>query len=160
MEQNIVEILQSLPHARDVQDYLIVLAAAITGKEKPPADYIHDLNRPSNVFIDHRDIGNIVSLMQDVFREKGYRTPWQMEDDLIRKIQPEIPEEAITLANHYAASMLLPDNMAAYLQKPCTPLTMGLGALYRQTTGNPVSVIEIDFSNMRGTNNHYDRLKI
>jgi GGDEF domain-containing protein len=153
-EQDVIKILQPLPHARDVQDYLIAMAVAITGKKKPPADYIHHLNNPSATFIDYRDIENIVSKIQDIFREKGYRTPWQLEDDLIRKIDPKIPDEAINLGNHYAASLLIPDNMAAYLQKPCVPLTMGLGALYNQTTGKPVSVIELDFSNMRGTNNH------
>ncbi len=156
--QGVTEILQLLPHARDVQDYLIVFSAAMTGKKKPPADYIHNLNKPSDIFVDYRDIENVVSLIGDVFREKGYRTPWQLEDDLIQKIQPGIPKEAIAIANHYAASLLIPDQMAAYLQKPCVPLMMGLGALYNQVTGNPVSVVEIDFSNMRGTNNHNARL--
>lgn len=158
IKQGLIEPLQLLPHARELQNYLITLAAAMTGKKKPPADYIHDLKPHSKIFVSATNISDITKHIRTIFQEKGYRTPWDLENDIIRDLRPDIPEAAITYADHYAASELAPDPMTGFYQKTQVPLTMALAALYAQSTGNPVSVIEIDFSNMRGTNEHFEKL--
>lgn len=158
IKQAVIDELSPLPHAREVQDYLIDLTAAITGKKHPPADYIQDLNRKSGIFVTARDIQNVLEDIKTLYREQGYKKPWDIENDLIRKNQPDLPEAAITRADFYAAEEMTPDHLTGYFHKTQVPLVMGLSALYEQTTGSPVSVLEVDYSNMRGTNDHFAKL--
>lgn len=158
VKQSIIEILTDLPHAREVQDYLIDMAIASTGKKKPSADYMSDLNRKSGIFVDAYDLEKVLNDICEIYLTKGYRKPWELENDLIRLYQPELPEAAIQTADLYAAEELTPDHLTGYHHKTQVPLVMGLAALYGKTTGEPVSVLEIDYSNMRGTNEHFARL--
>jgi GGDEF domain-containing protein len=158
VKQAILGELSPLPHAREVQDYLLDLSVAITGKKHPPADYIQDLNRKSRLFVTATDLHAVLDDIKTIFREQGYKEPWDIENDLIRKNQPGIPEAAIRSADFYAAQEMTPDHLTGYFHKTQVPLVMGLSALYEQTTGNPVSVLEVDYSNMRGTNDHFAKL--
>jgi len=158
MKQNVIAALADLPHAREVQDYLIDMAIAVTGKKKPSSDYVHDLNRKSGIFVNNADLETVMDKICAIYLEKGYRKPWQLENDLIRQYQPGIPEIAIETADYYAAEELAPDHLTGYHHKTQVPLVMGLAALYGKTTGQPVSVLEVDYSNMRGTNDHFARL--
>ncbi|WP_435640029.1 GGDEF domain-containing protein [Micavibrio aeruginosavorus] len=151
----VIESLASLPHAQEVQDYLLNLAAAATGKKKPSPDLIPDLNRKSSVFVNAADINMVLDHIRTLYIDNGYRDPQDLENDLIRKLQPDMPDAAIAAADHYAADDMIPDQLTGYQQKTKVPLVMGLAALYEQTTGQPVSVMEIDYSNMRGTNEHF-----
>lgn len=158
IKQAVIDELSPLPHAREVQDYLIDLTAAVTGKKHPPADYIHDLNRKSGTFVTARDIQSVLEDIKTIYREQGYKKPWDIENDLIRKHQPGLPETAIRTADFYAAEEMTPDHLTGYFHKTQVPLVMGLSALYEQATGSPVSVLEVDYSNMRGTNDHFAKL--
>jgi len=158
VRQNIIEPFALLPHGQDLQNYLITFAAAATGKKKPPADYIHDLKPHSGIFVDASDVGNLIDAIGAIYREKGYRSPSDLENDLIRKCQPGLSERAISIADHYTEAERAPDTLTGFQQKTQVPLTMALAALYQQSTGKPVSVIEIDFSNMRGTNEHFEQI--
>ncbi len=155
IKQSIIEPLALLPHGKELQSYLITLACAISGKKTPPDDYIHDLQKHSGIFVDSTDIDNILERIRNIYQNKGYRTPWELENDLIREIMPDMPDEALAYADQYAAIRCTPDPLTGYFQKSQVPLVMAMSALYGQTTGQPVSVIEIDWSNMRGTNDHY-----
>ncbi|AEP09087.1 GGDEF domain-containing protein [Micavibrio aeruginosavorus] len=154
----VIESLAALPHAQEVQSYLINLAAAATGKKKPSPDLIPDLNRKSGVFVTATDINMVLDHIRTLYIDNGYRDPQDLENDLIRTLQPDMPESAIAAADRYAADDMIPDQLTGYQQKTKVPLVMGLAALYEQTTGQPVSVMEIDYSNMRGTNEHFARL--
>lgn len=158
VRQAVIDELSTLPHAREVQDYLIDLTAAITGKKHPPADYIQDLNRKSGIFVTATDIHAVLADIATLYRDHGYKKPWDLENDLIRKHQPNLPEAAIARADFYAAEEMTPDHLTGYFHKTQVPLVMGLSALYEHTTGNPVSILEIDYSNMRGTNDHFAKL--
>lgn len=158
MKQNVIPALSGLPHAREVQDYLIDMAIAVTGKKKPSSDYVHDLDRKSGIFVNRADLENILDAIRGVYAQKGYRKPWQLENDLIRLYQPDMPEAAIEIADYYTAEEQAPDHLTGYHHKTQVPLVMGLAALYAQTTEQPVSVVEVDYSNMRGTNEHFARL--
>lgn len=158
VKQSVIAALADLPHAREIQDYLIDMAIAITGKKKPSSDYVHDLNRKSGVFVNNTDLENLLDDIGALYLQKGYRKPWQLENDLIRLYQPDIPAIAIETADHYAAEELAPDHLTGYHHKTQVPLVMGLAALYGKIAGQPVSVLEVDYSNMRGTNDHFARL--
>lgn len=154
----VIESLAALPHAQEVQDYLINLAAAATGKKKPLPDLIPDLNRKSSIFVNAADINMVLDHIRTLYIDHGYRDPQDLENDLIRTLQPDMPDAAIEAADRYAADDMIPDQLTGYQQKTKVPLVMGLAALYEQTTGQPVSVMEVDYSNMRGTNEHFARL--
>ncbi len=158
MKQDIISDLSALPYAREVQDYLMNLSIARTGKKRPPTDYIYNLERKSGTFVTARDLHNVLSDICNIYKTRGYRVPWALENDLIHQYQPELSNEAIQAASLYAAEELNPDRLTGYFQKTQVPLTVGLSALYVQTTGQPVSILEIDYSNMRGTNEHFANL--
>lgn len=158
IKRDIVESLRPLPYAREVQAWLVDFIAAATAKKKPPEDYIRTLERPSATFVDSRDIQEAVEFIHSIYAHKGYLPPWELEDELIRAYNPEIPEAALQKTIEFSAADKARDPLTGYYQKPQVPLVMGLAALYKQSQQQPVSVIEIDFSNMRGTNEHNEKI--
>ena len=158
LKQDIIESLRPLPYAREVQAWLIDFLSAATSKKKPPSDYIRDLSRPSGIFVDASDINKAVETIKNIYARTGYIPPWEMEDELILAYKPELPAAAMKVARQFSASERVRDPLTNYYQKPQVPLVMGLSALYTQSTELPVSVVEIDFSNMRGTNEHNEQI--
>lgn len=155
---DIIESLRPLPYAREVQAWLLDFLSAATHKKKTPEGYIRDINRPSGIFIDASDINRAVDFISVIYNEQGYMPPWDLEDRLIQAFNPRLPSEAMHTATEFSASEKRRDPLTNYYQKPHTPLVMGLSALYTQSQNQPVSVIEIDFSNMRGTNEHNEKI--
>ncbi|QQG35903.1 MAG: GGDEF domain-containing protein [Micavibrio aeruginosavorus] len=158
LKRDIVESLRPLPYAREVQAWLVDFIAAATIKKKPPEDYIRNLERPSATFVDSRDINEAVDIIHTIYARKGYLPPWELEDELIRAYNPDIPETALQKTLEFSATEKARDPLTGYYQKPQVPLVMGLAALYKEAQQQPVSVIEIDFSNMRGTNEHNEKI--
>ncbi|MCM2344351.1 MAG: GGDEF domain-containing protein [Alphaproteobacteria bacterium] len=158
LKRDIIESLRPLPYAREVQAWLVDFIAAATTKKKPPEDYIRNLERPSATFVDANDIREAVEFIHSIYAHKGYLPPWELEDELIRAYNPEIPEAALQKTIEFSAADKARDPLTGYYQKPQVPLVMGLAALYTQSQQQPVSVIEIDFSNMRGTNEHNEKI--
>lgn len=158
LKQDIVESLRPLPYAREMQAWLIDFLAAATNKKKPPADYIRNLERPSATFVDASDINEAVDFIKAIYAHHGYLTPWELESELIKTYNPELPQAALKISADFSASELVRDPLTGYYQKPQVPLVMGLSALYAESQSQPVSVFEIDFSNMRGTNEHNEKI--
>lgn len=158
LKRDIVESLRPLPYAREVQAWLVDFIAAATAKKKPPEDYIRNLDRPSATFVDSRDIDEAVGFIHAIYARKGYMPPWELEDELIRAYNPDIPETALRKTLEFSAAEKARDPLTGYYQKPQVPLVMGLAAIYKEAQQQPVSIIEIDFSNMRGTNEHNEKI--
>ena len=158
IKQDIIESLRPLPYAREVQAWLIDFLSAATSKKKPSADYVRDLSRPSGIFVDESDINKAVDAIKGIYARDGYMPPWELEDEMIRIYKPELPATAMDIAMPFSATECVRDPLTNYFQKPQVPLVMGLSALYAESTVRPVSVIEIDFSNMRGTNEHNEKI--
>ncbi len=158
LKRDIVPTLQLLPYAREVQSWLVDFLSAATHKKKPPQDYIINLDRRSRVFVDSHDINQAVDFISVIYAEQGYLTPWKLEDRLIAAYNPGLPRGAMDIAAMFSAFEQGRDRLTNYYQKPQTPLVMGLSSLYEQTQNKPVSIFEIDFSNMRGTNEHNEKL--
>lgn len=155
---DIIESLRPLPYAREVQAWLLDFLSAATQKKKAPEGYIRDINRPSSIFIDASDINQALDFISVIYNEHGYMPPWDLEDHLIQAFNPKLPSEAMRTAAEFSSSEKMRDPLTNYYQKPHTPLVMGLSALYAQSQNQPVSVIELDFSNMRGTNEHNEKV--
>lgn len=158
LKRDIVPSLQLLPYAREVQSWLVDFLSAATHKKKPPQDYIISLDRRSGVFVDSHDINQAVDFISVIYAEHGYLTPWKLEDRLIAAYNPRLPQGAMDIATMFSAFEQSRDRLTNYYQKPQTPLVMGLSSLYEQTQNKPVSIFEIDFSNMRGTNEHNENV--
>ncbi len=158
LKRDIVPALQLLPYAREVQSWLVDFLSAATHKKKPPQDYIINLDRRSGVFVDAHDINQAVDFISVIYAEHGYLTPWKLEDRLIAAYNPHLPRGAMDIAAMFSAFEQGRDRLTNYYQKPQTPLVMGLSSLYEQTQNKPVSIFEIDFSNMRGTNEHNEKV--
>lgn len=158
LKRDIVPALQLLPYAREVQAWLVDFLSAATHKKNPPQDYITNLDRRSGLFVDSHDINQAVDFISVIYAEHGYLTPWQLEDRLIAAYNPRLPREAMNIAALFSAFEQSRDRLTNYYQKPQTPLVMGLSSLYEQTQNKPVSIFEIDFSNMRGTNEHNEKV--
>lgn len=158
VKQNIIAPLAALPHAKEVQGYLINLTSAITPKLKPSTDLIHDLSRPSQIFVCESDLKETLNGIRRIFETDGYMTPWDLENKLIRSYHPRIPAQAFQRADHYSAAEMEPDHLTGYMHKTQVPLVMGFAALYNQITGKPVTCFEIDYTNMRGTNEHFAKV--
>lgn len=158
VKQDILDDIQGLPYAREVQTYLISLASSLTGKPKPLSDFTYNVHRDSKTFVGGSDLKNILQHLRDHFMQNSFNTPQTIENGVIRRVHPAISEDALRTADRYSEHSLEPDYLTGYQQKAQAPLVMGLAALYGATTGSPVSCVEIDYSNMRGTNEHFARL--
>lgn len=158
IKSDIIESLQPLPYAREVQAWLINFLSKATGKIKPSEDLISNRGRRSGMFVDFLDIDQALGFISVIYKEQGYMPPWELEDRLIKAYNPKLPPAALNIASEFSVSEQSRDPLTNYYQKPHTPLIMGLSAFYRQTQNHPVSVFEIDFSNMRGTNEHNERV--
>ncbi len=158
LKRDIVPALQLLPYAREVQSWLVNFLSAATHKKNPPQDYIINLDRRSGVFVDSHDINQAIDFISVIYAEHGYLTPWKLEDRLIAAYNPHLPKGAMDIAAMFSAFEQGRDRLTNYYQKPQTPLVMGLSSLYEQTQNKPVSIFEIDFSNMRGTNDHNEKV--
>ena len=158
LKRDIVPSLQLLPYAREVQAWLIDFLSAATHKKKPPEDYILNLDRRSGIFVDAHDINQAIDFISIIHADQGYMEPWHLEDKLILAYNPSLPREAVRIADDFSAFEQSRDRLTNYYQKPQTPLVMGLAGLYKQTQHQEVSVFEIDFSNMRGTNEHNEKI--
>lgn len=157
-QDNLIDVLNLLPYRREMQSWLINVSSAATGKFKPSSDF-HKLGRTSKTFVDMQDLQSLLEIIRDVFQTKGYRTPWDLEDDLIKIFRPHLPEKAIKIATSYTSLDMKPDRMTGYFEKPHAPLVTGLAAFYGHVTGVPVCVLDFDYSNMRGTNLHNSKVR-
>lgn len=158
LKRDIVPSLQRLPYAREVQAWLIDFLSAATHKKSPPADYISNLEKRSAVFVDAHDIDRAIDFISVIYHEQGYMPPWKLENRLIFAFNPNLPGDAMDIAKAFSSFEQTRDQLTNYYQKPQTPLVMGLSALYEETQGKPVTAFEIDFSNMRGTNEFNEKI--
>ncbi len=158
LKRDIVPSLQRLPFAREVQAWLIDFLSAATHKKNPPPDYTGHLQQRSSLFVDAQDIDRAIDFISVIYHEQGYMPPWELENRLIYAFDPRLPRDAMHIAKAFGSFEQARDQLTNFYQKPQTPLVMGLAALYQETQGQPVSAFEIDFSNMRGTNDFNDRI--
>lgn len=153
-----IKELRTMPFGKEFQAYMISLAAATTGKPKPPAAFIRNLERENSTFVTANDIRHVMKEMQAIFAEEGYMPHKELENKLMQKLCPDLPATDLERADEIISGEYKPDHLTGFLQKPLVPLTTAEAWFYAQTTGNPAHILEIDFSNMRGTNEHYERL--
>ncbi len=155
-KSDVIDPLRDLPYARELQAYLIEWAVASNGKMKPSGDF-HDINRINRVFVDHTDIMRGLNEIRNIFAVKGYRAPWELEDDLINSKAPQMDAAVLEKARRFSAFEMERDHLTGALRKHNVPLLTSLAAFYARNGGNACA-IEIDYLNMEGTNEHFRKL--
>lgn len=150
--------LRDIPFGKEFQAYVIALAAAVTGKPKPPAAFIRNLERENSTFVTAGDMRPVLTAMKEIFAEEGYLPHRDFENRLMQKLCPDLTAGDLEQADNLIAGEYAADHLTGFLQKPLVPLSTAEAWLYANSTGKPAFMLEIDFSNMRGTNEHYERL--
>ncbi|MDB5492551.1 MAG: hypothetical protein JWO78_2400 [Micavibrio sp.] len=157
-QPDIIAALRPLPYPHELQTYLLDFTAGLTGKLNPANGFAHKPSGKNSLFVTERDMNEVLDTMRSVFQDQGYLKPWELENAVIKKYYPELSARTLFLADQLSAETREPDHLTSFYSKDHVPMMMGLAALYHQATGSPVKAIELDLSNMRGTNENFARL--
>jgi len=104
---------------------------------------------------------SIDAVMDDVralWQERGFLTPAETQSILLEKYAPGAPSDLIDFMHATALSRNAPDHVTGFLSKEHAYSATGLAHLYAKETGKPMAMVEVDFSNMGGTNDYFRRM--
>ena len=104
---------------------------------------------------------NTAQVLKDVkaiWHRRGFNTPAELKAQLIEKYNPDADPKVIQYIRQVESARTSPEATTGYLGKELAYITTGLAHLYARETGKPIAMVEADFSNMGGTNLHFERL--
>ncbi|QKK06284.1 MAG: hypothetical protein HND56_11555 [Pseudomonadota bacterium] len=81
--------------------------------------------------------------------------PADLRNALLQKYMPDSDPALLQIFDEVERSNFTPEHMTGFLEKQHLGLISGLGHLYAELTGKPVAMIEVDYSNMGGTNEFF-----
>lgn len=81
--------------------------------------------------------------------------PAALRAALLQKYMPDADPALLKIFDEIERSNFKPEQMTGFLEKQHLGLISGLGHLYAELTGKPVAMIEVDYSNMGGTNEFF-----
>lgn len=113
--------------------------------EYPHADLSHLPQTKADVMRD----------LSDLWRHRGFLTPSETQAALIEKYMPGADKRLHDFIRDTELSRNAPEMVTGYLSKEHAYLATGLAHLYTRETGLPMAMVEVDFSNMGGTNAHF-----
>lgn len=114
-------------------------------KNYPDADLS---SLPSSVAQVQKDVS-------DIWRHKGFLTPAELKNELIQKYMPKTDPVVTAFIAAIELSRNKPEAVTGYLTKEHAYLATGLAHLYALDSGMPMAMVEVDFSNMGGTNAYF-----
>lgn len=98
-------------------------------------------------------VEQVIEDLKEIWAEYGeFLTPSETYLALIKRYTPDAPPEYHALLAQIEQEKQKPDPMTGYLGKEHTVITSALGHLYARETGKPMTIMEVDYSNMGGTN--------
>lgn len=98
------------------------------------------------------DKNDVMKDIEALWQSRGFLTPAETQAALIEKYMPGADARLHDFIRDTELSRNKPEAVTGYLTKEHAYLATGLGHLYALQTGMPMTMIEIDFSNMGGTN--------
>lgn len=104
-----------------------------------------------------RNVADVLRDTKAIWQEKGLLTPAELRAELLQKYLADSPPAYQTLLRDLELSRNAPEQVTGYLNKEHAYTGTGLAHLYARETGRPISMIEVDFSNMGGTNEEFLR---
>ena len=93
--------------------------------------------------------------VSNIWRSKGFLTPAALKDELIQQYMPDTDPAVRTFVTAIELSRNRPEAVTGYLTKEHAYLATGLAHLYALDSGMPMAMVEVDFSNMGGTNAYF-----
>ncbi|MDD3020024.1 MAG: hypothetical protein PHX61_03465 [Alphaproteobacteria bacterium] len=103
---------------------------------------------------------NTNDVLQDVksiWNEKGFLSPAELRAELFEKYSPNSDATFKKFVTDIELSRNVPESVTGYLSKEHAYIATGLGHLYATETGRAISMAEVDFSNMGGTNKEFEK---
>ena len=108
-----------------------------------------DLSRlPSSMAQVQKDVS-------DIWRHKGFLAPAELKNELIQKYMSDADPVVGAFITAIELSRNKPEAVTGYLTKEHAYLATGLAHLYALDSGMPMAMVEVDFSNMGGTNAYF-----
>ncbi|MDE1153282.1 MAG: hypothetical protein PW788_12160 [Micavibrio sp.] len=103
-------------------------------------------------------INAVMDDVRELWRERGFLTPAETQSILLEKYAPHAPQDLLDFMHATALSRNAPDHVTGFLSKEHAYTATGLAHLYATETGKPIAMVEVDFSNMGGTNDYFRRM--
>ncbi len=121
---------------------------ALLEKQNPGADY--------SAYPDN--IEKVKSDIKAIWQQDGFVTPAELQAKLMAKYIPDADPTVLKFLHDIELSRNTPDAVTGYIQKEHAYVATGLAHLYALETGVKTTMIEVDFSNMGGTNDYFRAL--
>ncbi len=108
-----------------------------------------------------KDIETVIADVQEVWDKKGLITPAELRAELLTKYlhnsSEHPPEALVQFVRDAELSRNRPEQVTGYLDKEHAYLATGLNHYYAQSRGQQVLALEVDYSNMGGTNEEFQK---
>ncbi len=141
---DILPELQDLFYKKELQAFLNSFVEPVQGIQSgqfPP-------NAPTSA-------EQVLADIQDIMKSDGLLHPAELRSQLTKKYMGNENPALWALFAEMDYGRFTPDNMTGYMQKPHLGLSSALGHLFARLGTQPVTMIEVDYSNMGGTNDFH-----
>lgn len=101
---------------------------------------------------------DVLEDIKTLWRQRGFLTPAETQAALVEKYTPNAPPEIHDFLYQAALSRNAPDPITGFLSKEHAYSATGLAHLYALETQQPIAMVEVDFSNMAGTNDFFRQM--
>lgn len=93
--------------------------------------------------------------IKGIWGRKGFLTPAELRTELIDKYLPDSPAALKGFIRDVELSRNKPESVTGYLNKEHAYAATALSHLYANEMRQPIAMVEVDFSNMGGTNDKF-----
>lgn len=102
-----------------------------------------------------RSVDEAIDDAKEIWQEQGLLSPAQLRAALMEKYLGDGNGELKSFVREIELSRDAPEQTTGYLGKEHAYTATGLAHLYALETGKPTVMVEVDFSNMGGTNDYF-----
>ena len=93
--------------------------------------------------------------VKGIWQEKGFLSPAELRAELMQKYLPNSDPKLVSFIKDVELSRNQPEATTGYMNKEHSYSATGLAHLYAEMDGRPIAMVEVDFSNMGGTNDKF-----
>jgi GGDEF domain-containing protein len=141
---DILPELQGLFYKKELQSFLNSFVEPVQG--------IQSGQFPPNVPISAEQV---LKDIQEIMKADGLLHPAELRAQLTKKYMGNENPALWALFTEMDHGRFIPDTMTGYMQKPHLGLSSALGHLFARLNTQHVAMIEVDYSNMGGTNDFH-----
>lgn len=154
---DLIPRLATVPFGREMQAHVVDLASLLTNKTTPSLEAgFQTVPDRSDTHVDIRDCNKILENIEREFRHaSAFLSPWDLDRRLIESSGRNIPAAALDLASDYGNVNRTPEPLTGGHRKAQAPLMTAMAFLYAQARHENVYILDLDYSNMGGTNLHF-----